>query len=290
MKKSAIICMILVIGLICSCEQQDAIKNVTALETAKTNFKRSEPAAFTFRSDALPDRIKWTVSPDKNVTITADGYTARILFNDAGRYQVIATDNRTTSRTFVDVDTLSYTPGDTTTIPTQPEPPVVNPIDTTTVIDTVGTNSVILSLEGDEFTLDPVSPDSLEGKGLIINVVNKNSYPCKNTQLYANGFYKSSSGDSFYVGPNSDYLVQPNGAYYFNISHAIKPAARYCQEGEKRFSFPLIVYPIPEGNSKIEVYLNGKTYAGNIRKEGSTFHINWPYTSGVKFSKLVVTK
>jgi hypothetical protein len=265
--------MIFVMGLI-SCEQQDDIKKVTTLETAKTAFKRSEPAEFTFKSDAPPSQIKWSVSPEKNVTLTTDGYTARVLFSDPGRYQVTATDNRTTSRTFVDVDTLSYSPGDTVTMPTQPEPPIVNPVDTTTVIDTVGTHDVYLSLEDEEFTFTPIFLDSLTNTGLALRFDGKKIYPCLYINLTHSGFIYDSDTDTYRL-------------IFYNV---ILPGARYCKSGDAKILGGTHIFPLRQGRSNLQITLGNNTYSGYLTRTGNTYNITWPYTSGIKFSKLVVTK
>ncbi|HEV7380419.1 MAG TPA: hypothetical protein VGN64_11525 [Dyadobacter sp.] len=275
MEKLAIVCMIFVIGLL-SCEKQDDIKNVTKLETAKTTFKRAEPAEFTFKSDAPPSQVKWSVTPEKNVTITADGYTARVLFSDPGRYQVIATDNRTTSRTFVDVDTAAYSPGDTATIPPQPEPPVVTPVDTAKVviIDTVGTHNVYLSLDDEEFTLTPILLDSLTNSGLAVRFDGKKTYPCLYTNLAHSGFRYNAESDT----------------YQLTFYSMIQPGARYCEPGAIKAMGATHIFPLKHGRSNLEIKLGNNTYSGYITREGDTYNITWPYSTGIKFSKLVVTK
>ncbi|REA55702.1 hypothetical protein DSL64_27900 [Dyadobacter luteus] len=262
-------------GLI-SCEQQDDIKKVTTLETAKTAFKRSEPAEFTFKSDAPPSQIKWSVSPEKNVTLTTDGYTARVLFKNPGRYQVTATDNRTTSRTFVNVDTLSYSPGDTVTIPTQPEPPVVNPIDTAkvVVIDTVGTHDRIVSLTGDEFTVSPTLVDSTMGNGVEFSFKSTNQYNCLNSRLK----YTTQPG----------YLTDGNLEVQF--LHVIQPGSRYCKEGQSHLSHSLLLMIRNNETKRIKIELNGISYQGSITRSENTYSINWPYTSGIKFLTLNIQR
>mgnify|MGYP000859436512 CR=1 FL=1 len=278
MIKSAIIFSLLWLGLaIIACEQQNNMDAVSQLETTKVNLKKTEPAEFTFKTNAPADRVKWNVSPNRNVQIIPNGYVAKIYFGDAGRYTIIATDDIITSRTAVTVDTTTYIPGDTTTV-TPPSPPVVYPpilpADTVIKVDTVGTHDRIVSLEGDEFTITPVIVDSLSGQGLGMRIDSKKHYPCSTTYLHYSGFWQESN----------------TGPYKLSFYHAVQPGARFCNGPERTLLAAAHIYPIPHGKTRFEISLNGTTYAGSITREENTFTISWPYTDGVKFSKFVLTK
>jgi hypothetical protein len=262
-----------------ACEQQESLKAVSQLETLKTTFKKAEPAEFSFKTTAPAEQVKWSVSPNKNVQISVNGYTAKIHFGEAGRYSVTATDQLITSRTMVTVDTATYTPGDTSII-SPPNEPVVNPpipTDTTTIIppvDTVGMHDIRHSLADEEFILTPVIVDSSNAIGLGIRIEGTNNYPCQNTYLSYSRFYRDSE----------------SGIYKMTLIEIIQPGAKFCYGSEGKVYAGTSIYPIPPGKTHFEIFLDGKTYSGHITREGSTFKITWPYTEGVKFSQLVVTK
>lgn len=278
MKKSAFVFTLLSLGIaIFACEQQETLDAVSQLETAKLSFKKDEPAEFTFKTNAPADQVKWSVSPNQNVQITPNGYTAKIHFGEAGRYYVTATDQKITSRTAVNVDTTTYIPSDTSTVP-PPKPPVVQPpippTDTTTKVDTVGTHDVIVSLQDEEFTLTPFLLDSLSGQGLSIRIESKKSYPCQSTYLHFLGFYQEGG----------------KGPFKLAFNHVVQPGAKFCNGASGTLLTGTHLYPIPQGKTGIEITLNGTLFSGYVMREGNTFTITWPYTSGVKFSKLTVSK
>ncbi|MCE7040682.1 hypothetical protein [Dyadobacter sp. CY312] len=280
MKKSAIVTAMLSLWMVfAACEQQESLKAVSQLETLKTTFKKAEPAEFSFKTDAPADQVKWSVSPNRNVQISITGYTAKIHFSEAGRYFVTATDQTITSRTAVTVDTTTYVPGDTSTV-RPPDEPVVNPpvtTDTTTVtppVDTVGTREIRHSLVDEEFVLTPIIVDSSTTIGLVIRIEGTKSYPCQNTFLSYSGFYKDWGSST----------------YKMTLHEVIQPGAKFCDGSEGKVFARTQIYPIPLGKTNIEISLNGKIYSGFITREGSTFKISWPYTEGIKFSQVLITK
>ena len=177
MKKSAVVpAVIIAVITFISCEQNNDIKGGIPLEAAKTSaIKKSEPVTFTFKTNLPADNVEWTVSPDRNVQIFRDGYQAKILFGEAGKYLVSATDQITVARTAVTVDTSTYIYGDTSThVPVTPQIPDTPgiPIDTVTPkppVDTVGTHDIIVNLAGDEFVITPSIPlaDSLKDNAIV---------------------------------------------------------------------------------------------------------------------------
>jgi len=282
MKKSAIIlAALMAVIMFISCEQNNDIKGSVPLETAKTSaIKKSEPVTFTFKTNLSADKVEWTVSPNRNVQIMRDGYQAKIIFGEAGKYLVSATDQITVARTAVTVDSTTYVPGDTSThVPVTPEVPVipVPPADTVTPkppVDTVGTHDVILSLAGEEFTITPWIIDSLSGKGIGLKIVSTKEYECMNSYLYFQGTYFEKDRRNFKI----------------NLRHVVQPGSRFCQQGRKKLTIDTFVYPLSEGEQSLEIELNGSIYKGTITKSENSYTISWPYSAGIIFSKLTLTK
>ena len=287
MKKSLIFFIMLSSAVtFIACEQNSSISSNTPLEAAKTSaIKKAEPVVFTFKSNVSSDKIEWSVNPSRNVRITSYGNKASILFGEAGRYSVIATDHVSISRTEVTVDTATFS-GDTSTVtpidtskhvvPGQPEKPVL-PVDTSKHVpaDTVGTHNVMVSLSGDEFTVTTLSaPDSLSGRGIVLNFISNKSYQCLNSMLS----YSYTRFD------------KPSQTFKIDFYQVIQPGAKYCQQGEKKVSGSSVIYPLSEGSQNLEIKMNNVIYKGTITKAGSTYTISWPYNSGIKFSKLTLTK
>jgi len=280
MKKSAFAIALLSLWMaFTACEQQESLKAVSQLETLKTTFKKAEPAEFSFKTDVPAEQVKWSVSPNRNVQISVTGYTAKIHFGEAGRYFVSATDQHITSRSAVTVDTTTYVPGDTSTV-RPPDEPVINPpvpTDTTKItppVDTVGTREIRHSLVDEEFILTPIVMDSLITIGLGIRIDGTKNYPCQNTSLSYSGFYRD----------------RESGIYKMALHEVIQPGAKFCYGSERKVLAGTRIYPIPVGKTNIEISLNGKIYSGFITREGSTFKISWPYTEGIKFSQVLITK
>lgn len=291
MKKSLIIfAMLLTITAIISCERT-ALDLGAPLAAGKTSsIQKGEPVTFSFESKDGIDHIEWQVTPASKVDITSMGKTARIKFGEAGVYVVSATDKINISRTTVTVDTTTYFPKDTTNradttrtqIPkdtvktTEPDIPVVNPKDTTKVVrpDTVGTHNIYHDLKNATFTLTPMIVDTLSTAGLGFRIESDNLYPCTNSYLGFNHFFK-----------NSQTKISR-----LNLYNVVQPGARYCQGGNAKVTANTFIYPLSEGDNQIEITMNGHVYAGVIHKNQKTFSILWPDTSVIKFTILTLTK
>ncbi|TDE18488.1 hypothetical protein [Dyadobacter psychrotolerans] len=282
MKKSAIVfAAIMAVIVLISCEQNNDIKGNVPLEAAKTSaIKKAEPVSFTFKTNLSADKVEWTVSPNRNVQIFRNGYQAKILFGEAGKYLVSATDQITVARTAVTVDSSTYVAGDTSThVPVIPQVPVkpVPPADTVTPkppVDTVGTHDVFLSLAGDEFTITPFVIDSLSGTGIGLTIVSTRAYQCLNSYIYFRREYSANESRNFKL----------------SMSHVVQPGARFCQTGTKKLTVDTFIYPLSEGKQNLEIELDGSVYKGFIVRNGNSYSINWPYTTGIKFSTLTLTK
>lgn len=287
MKKSVIIfAMLSVVVAFISCEQNSMMSANAPLEVTKTSaIKKGEPILFTFKSSLSEDKIEWNVSPNQNVKITPEGNKARILFGAAGNYTVTATDHITTARTAVTVDSTTYSPADSiantdTTVIVIPRDTIKVviqvPIDTVThtPADTIGTHDIMVAIAGDEFTFIPSIVDSASGSGLRINLVSTKKYQCLNSHLYLNYEIYNVTGKEFKM----------------NLNRVVQPGSKYCEAGEKQISAVTDIYPLSDGSNKLDVSLNGNTYQGTIIKTGNSYNIVWPYTSGIKFSKLTLTK
>jgi len=267
-----------------SCEQNSMMNASAPLEVAKTSaIKKGEPVLFTFKSSLSADKIEWNVSPGQNVRITPEGNKARILFGAAGHYTITATDHITTARTAVTVDSTTYFPTDsiatadtTTTVIPRDTIKIIVPVDTITYtpVDTVGTHDIMVALTGDEFTFIPSIVDSISGSGLSINLVSTKNYQCLNSRLYFNYEVYNLTGKDFRM----------------SLNRVVQPGSKFCQEGEKQISVFTNIYPLSDGSNKLEVSFNGVTYKGTIIKTGNSYNIVWPYTNGIKFSKLTLTR
>ena len=292
MKKSLITFAIL-LTLICtiSCERT-AFQPGNPLTVSKTSsIQKGEPVNFSFESEAGDDKITWKVTPAQKVNITPLGKNARIQFGEAGNYVVTATDQINISRSTVTVDSTTYVPKDSISVAdtiktgsprdtietTVPDKPVVTePVDTikTTPIDTVGTHNIYLDLKNATFTLIPTLIDTLSTSGLMINIQSDNIYKCGNSYL---GF--------------SHFFQNPvNKAFRLNLYHVVQPGARYCEDGEKKVSGTTFIYPLSEGDNKIEITMNGNLYNGVINKNKNVITINWTDLSAIKFSRTIITK
>lgn len=280
MKNSAIIFALFFLAIaFVACDKQESLNAVSQLETDKFALKKQEPAEFTFKTDAPAEQIKWSVSPNQHVQITPNGNTAKIHFGEAGRYLVTATDQHITSRTTVTVDTTTYVPGDTTIVtpPTDPgvdtpvppvEPPIVEE-------DTVGTHPIIIPLTGDEFTVTPyLSTSDTIPIILKFDLVSTKSYQCLNS----------------YINHTTFYPVPEGKTTSMQLQSVTQPGAKKCIAGEKPLSVKSVGYFNKEGVTKFEIIFEDVAYRGSVTKVGSTFTIDWPYTSGIKFSKLVLTE
>ena len=163
-----------------------------------------------------------------------------------------------------------------TTIITKDSVDIPVPIDSAnnTFPDTVGTNNLHVSISGDEFTFIPSIVDSASSSGLLIRIISAKIYPCLNSRLNNSAFHSYANDRNFQM----------------HIYDITQPGAKYCEEGEERVSGSTSIYPLDDGVSNLEVSVNGVTYKGTVTKTSNSYEIKWPYTTGIKFSQLILTK
>lgn len=276
MKKLLIVCKLLLVAVVLSSCERNALDLAAPLSVSKTtSIQKGEPVIFSFNTEADTSRIEWKVSPNQEVSIINLGAKAKITFRKAGSYVVTATDQITTFQSRVTVDTSSYIPNDTST--------VITPGDTISPpIDTVGTNPAYLSLANATFTLTPVLVDSANlGKvGLMLNIESDQTYNCLNSQLSYQG--------SPFSGTHGDWDIS---AGKLTLWHVQQPGSKFCEAGQKKVTgSAYVLYPVKEGISNLEVLINEKTYKGSITRTGNNYKIDWPDASVIKFSKASLTK
>ncbi|CAG5016701.1 hypothetical protein DYBT9275_05613 [Dyadobacter sp. CECT 9275] len=278
--------LLLLAAITVSCTQNELPTAGPVLDASKTvSIKRGEPVTFTFKSDSSGRKIDWQVTPSGHTDLKASANKALITFQKSGIYKITATNRVVTEEALVRVDSTVYVPSDTTKADTAQL--VVPDKDTIVALpprDTLKTDTVkvkpdkpihpdsvqhITELVGDELLLTPYLIDSLPAPSLGIRAVTLKSYKCSFSYLLA---YASKSGD--------DLKLDYPGVYeYFQ-----------CTPGNYNPKSYSIFNRIKNGTSTLEISMNGMIYKGTITSNGTSFAINWPHTSGIKFTTLTVSK
>jgi hypothetical protein len=160
MKRNILIMMIaaLLIGFL-ACNKDENEPGASKLEASKTEkIKLGEPVLFKFSEAPAGSAVQWTVSPDNDVKVTANGNTASILFGQKGNYFVNATLGTLKGTSEVSIQDSIYNPG--------------------------GGSPTIVPLTGDQIAITVTKmPDSIGKIGLNLAFVTKNKYKCMNNSL-----------------------------------------------------------------------------------------------------------
>lgn len=134
--------------------------------------------------------------------------------------------------------------------------------------------TTIVPLTGDQVAITiSRMPDSMGLVGLSLSMETKNKYQCLNNRLLL------TRGD----------VVENNITTHKITYDGVEiPGADYCTPGESVARSVTGFYPLAEGESILEIKLNGVLYTGKITKAGTKITISWSYTSGVTISPLIL--
>ncbi len=132
-----------------------------------------------------------------------------------------------------------------------------------------GETPTYVPLTGDQIFITVSKMDSMSLGGLEFRSVTANKYDCLNhTLLFDNNF----SGQDLQIVFNAVMVPPPD----------------FCEGGEDYAYAGTSWYPVSEGSHGFQVVLDGQTYSGSFVKTGSTYTFNWPYTSGVTLTPLIL--
>ncbi len=116
---------------------------------------------------------------------------------------------------------------------------------------------------GEQIVITASRLDSGSSSGLILYAHTQNTYNCFTNYLI------------------SDFALV-NNAYTIKFTGVSVPAG--CVTGtEKAGAFEYMI-PMTDGSHPLTIMLNATPYTGSIVKTGSSYTINWSYTSGVTIS------
>lgn len=132
-----------------------------------------------------------------------------------------------------------------------------------------GNSYTLDSLKNDELTVTPLRMESADSSGLILAITTGRSYNCLNSFLQADN---TSSAAGFHI----------------QVAGVRQPGSGGCTPGQAKVTGFTALYPLIEGTQSFTITLNHVDYTGSIMKSGNQYSISWPYSTGVKFSKLVL--
>lgn len=249
MKKLLILfSMLLTVAGFVSCKNESDINTAPTLEVTKTSaMKKAEPITFSFKTTADPSKIRWTVSPEANVSIVPDGQTATILFKNSGRYSVTATDVVKIAKIDVNVNNENYFTAD-------------------------NTGEDFVPLPGDELEVTPMLDDTAS-TGILISIRTTKQYPC--------GEILSSAASNHNFVYNSDKsFMQLAIKQFTKTSACISP-------NENVGVTTQMPRPLDGQSIKFEIKFNNAVYRGSVAVQGGKYLFTWPYTTGIKFTNLI---
>jgi outer membrane lipoprotein SlyB len=111
-KVVSIVCFVMSISLV-ACKK-DKSPQVLEVNSAKSSgIQMGEPVLFSFSTNGSAPTADWTVSPNNNVFVSANGSQASIVFGNSGNYVVTCVVNGVTAHTNVSVTNLIYNQSDT---------------------------------------------------------------------------------------------------------------------------------------------------------------------------------
>jgi hypothetical protein len=252
-EKLIVLCMVLFFVQLVACERGEIVKENPVPASARTGadtsadaarrivtektsgIKQKEPVNFTLVAPQSP-YVMWRVVPEQ--IVVNQGTQSVVYFQKAGNYKVFA------------IDSLSY---DTTFIEVQVSDDIYTP------------PSGEQALRDDE-TLQ-ITPSFYRDSAnvLVLSVVTKESYNCRNNQLVTS---TQRTGSLFQI---QLYGVATNTA---------------CQPGENKPESKLyLINPAADNYAgEIEILFNNKTYKGSFKKTGNKYEFDWPHDTGAIFT------
>jgi len=256
MKKNILIMAIagLLIGFT-ACNKDENETGASGVDASKTSkINKGEPVNFKFTKAPEGSTVLWSVTPNKDVKINASGNVATILFSNSGSYVVNATYGVEKGSSAISVQDSVYKPS--------------------TGGSGTGELPTIAALTGDQVDIIiKKAPDSIGLPGLYFDMVTKNKYKCLNNVLLVS---------------RTDATDANVNVYKIEFTGVQIPTSEYCAAGEAVAKGATYLYPIAEGESKLQITLNGTVYKGAITRKGAIISIVWTYTSGVTISPLTI--
>ncbi|MEP7232276.1 MAG: hypothetical protein ABI691_18580 [Ginsengibacter sp.] len=138
---------------------------------------------------------------------------------------------------------------------------------TVTVIDSIYTPppaaTTIPLQSGEQVNITASKLDSGAYSGIIFYAQTANSYTCLSNYLL-----------STYTTNNNTYAIGFTGV----------SVPGNCTTGQAKAGTFEYLLPLSDGMHPLTITLNGTTYTGSIIRSGSSYTINWSYTSGVTIS------
>ena len=176
MKKTLIYLFMMTVVLnLASCRKDISTTNAQLVATKSLAIKIGEPVVFTLKS-APVSAVTWSVIPNTNVKINADGNSASVLFGISGKYSVLANSGQIIVEKSVAVQDSIYNGNSGSICVT------------------------IVPLTGDQITLTPTIIDSMNISGLIIYALTANNYECLNNNIISNVTQRGSDYQINFLG------------------------------------------------------------------------------------------
>lgn len=136
------------------------------------------------------------------------------------------------------------------------------------------TKEMIHTLENETIWLSPVLVDSSTFKSVIVRMETENTHSCTNSYLYFSGFNYDAAAKSFTL----------------RLDHIVQPGSQDCLAGEKKVGATTVISPLADDSYSLHIQKGNEHYTGSIKKSGTSYTITWPYSTGVRFSKLILTE
>ncbi len=147
--KNVILAAVTLIAIATSCKKNndETTATLATIEAPKVNgIAKNEPVVFSFANNTSNAATSWSVTPNNNVNIVANGNTATIKFGYAGTYTVTARAGSLIANTNVTVDSsnvqncgvIAFPANDTISI-------------TPSVIDSAGNKKLKIVVQGSTF-------------------------------------------------------------------------------------------------------------------------------------------
>ncbi len=147
--KFAVLAVIFLMAVLVACKKNNDTINPTEaiIETPKVNgIAKDEAVLFSFKNNTSTVATSWSVVPNNNVIITANGNTASIKFGYAGTYTVSARAGSLLANTVVSVDSTSVPSCGVIAFPTNDTIAI-----TPSVVDSAGLKKLKLVISGSTF-------------------------------------------------------------------------------------------------------------------------------------------
>jgi hypothetical protein len=162
-----------------ACNKDENEASVSKLDASKSaKIKLGEPVLFKFDKAPEGSSVQWSVTPNKDVTITPTGKQASILFAKPGNYTVNATYGALKGTSDVSVQDSIYNPGG-------------------------GGDPTYAPLTGDQVFITVSKVDSMGINGLSFQYITEKKYNCLNHTLLFNTILE---GQNLKVDFNSVFI------------------------------------------------------------------------------------